>query len=41
MTGALKQERALLDLAETALGRADKVQFQRLGTATDLDQARK
>jgi multidrug resistance efflux pump len=37
---ALKQERALLDLAETALGRADKVQSQRLGTAADVDQAR-
>jgi multidrug efflux pump subunit AcrA (membrane-fusion protein) len=37
---ALKQERALLDLAETALGRADKVQAQRLGTAADVDQAR-
>jgi len=37
---ALKQERALLELAETALGRADKVQSQRLGTAADVDQAR-
>ncbi len=37
---ALEQERALLDLAETALGRADKVQAQRLGTAADVDQAR-
>ncbi len=37
---AHKQERALLDLAETALGRADKVQAQRLGTAADVDQAR-
>jgi RND family efflux transporter MFP subunit len=37
---ALAQERALLELAETALGRADKVQSQRLGTAADVDQAR-
>jgi multidrug efflux pump subunit AcrA (membrane-fusion protein) len=37
---ALKQEQALLELAETALGRADKVQSQRLGTAADVDQAR-
>jgi RND family efflux transporter MFP subunit len=37
---ALEQERALLDLAQTALGRADKVQAQRLGTAADVDQAR-
>ena len=37
---ALRQERALLELAETALGRADKVQSQRLGTAADVDQAR-
>jgi len=36
---ALEQERALLALAETALGRADKVQSQRLGTAADVDQA--
>ncbi len=37
---ALTQERALMDLAEAALGRADKVQAQRLGTAADVDQAR-
>ena len=39
-TQALEQERALLALARTALGRADKVQSQKLGTATDVDQAR-
>ncbi len=37
---ALDQERALLALAETAVGRADKVQSKKLGTASDVDQAR-
>lgn len=37
---ALDQERALLALAETAVGRADKVQSKNLGTASDVDQAR-
>ena len=39
-TQALEQERALLALARTALARVDKVQSQKLGTATDVDQAR-
>ena len=39
-TQAIEQERALLALARAALGRADKVQSQKLGTATDVDQAR-
>ena len=37
---ALEQERALLDLAEAALARADKVRAQNLGSASDVDQAR-
>ncbi len=37
---ALDQERALLDLAEAAVGRADKVKAQNLGSASDVDQAR-
>lgn len=36
---ALEQERELLELARKALGRADKVQSQKLGTASDVDQA--
>ena len=39
-TQAIEQERALLALARAALGRADKVQSQKLGTATEVDQAR-
>ena len=37
---ALEQERALLALAEAALGRSEKVQSQKLGTASDVDLAR-
>jgi multidrug efflux pump subunit AcrA (membrane-fusion protein) len=37
---ALEQERDLLKLAEAALGRADKVRAQNLGSASDVDQAR-
>lgn len=36
---ALAQERQLLELAEAALSRADKVQSKNLGTASDVDQA--
>lgn len=36
---ALGQERALMALAEAALKRAQTVQSQKLGTATDVDQA--
>jgi len=39
-TEALEQERALLQLAEVALEREDKVQAQRLGTASSVDEAR-
>jgi len=37
---ALAQERELLRLAELAVGRADKVQAQRLGSASSVDEAR-
>jgi len=37
---ALEQERALLRLAEVALEREDKVQAQKLGTASSVDEAR-
>jgi len=37
---ALEQERNLLGLAEAALGRAEKVRAQNLGSASDVDQAR-
>ena len=37
---ALKDERELLELARKAVERADKVQSQNLGTASDVDQAR-
>lgn len=37
---ALVQERSLLELAQSALARVEKVQSQRLGTEADVDQAR-
>jgi multidrug efflux pump subunit AcrA (membrane-fusion protein) len=37
---ALAQEQALLTLAQAALERVEKVQSQRLGTESDVDQAR-